>query len=433
PAPRVGARRHAAQGRLAAARLLLRPGPLQHAQRRRPDRHAGGDLRGGDPAPRRRRLVRPPGAVRRVRLVRDLQGGRRRRGARLRARGRSRAAMTGAARALAGATRGALLAALAAALGCGCGAGGGEHGAGGPGAGADGGAGGDDGADAGPVTSLEVRYTEHLGQLTGTALNPVLPLGLSGTDLGVAFARDGKVALLFGDAWIDNRDQMALAPLQLPERGVPRIEFATGSDGLFQPLAVSGVDLGAFNVPVEGVPAGDLTYYFFSTGYSFDTGLHSHSVLAHGEGLAIDALELDHVAPSEKFINVQVVVEGDQAWIFGSGPYRKSPVYLARVELASIADRAAWTYYPSYVPGAGEESAEPLIAVGCVGELSVRRHPATGLLLMAYNCGEVERGIHLRTARAPEGPWSEPQLIYTPEMGYQHFMHARESAVGHDD
>src|SRR5690606_7895783 len=36
-------------------------------------------------------------------------------------------------------------------------------------------------------------------------------------------------------------------------------------------------------------------------------------------------------------------------------------------------------------------------------------------------------------ARAPEGPWSEPQLIYTPEMGYQHFMHARESAVGHDD
>lgn len=297
----------------------------------------------------------------------------------------------------------------------------------------DDGDGGDEpGGDAGPVTALEMRYTEHLGQLTGTTLNPVLPLGFSGTDLGVAFSRDDKVAFLFGDAWLDDRDQMATAPLALPEDGMPELSFATTAGGQFQPLAVPGVDLDGFDVPVEAVPVGDTTYYFFTSGYDFDSGRHSRSVLAHGQGLDISSLVLDHSVPSDKFFNVQVVVEAGEAWIFSSGPYRKSPVYLARVELSRLAERDAWRYWPDFSEGAGEAAAEPLVDVSCVGELSVRRHPATGLWLMAYNCDQ-PRGIHLRTATSPTGPWSEPQLIYTPEMGYEHFIHASESAVGHDD
>ncbi|HUS64053.1 MAG TPA: DUF4185 domain-containing protein [Kofleriaceae bacterium] len=286
-------------------------------------------------------------------------------------------------------------------------------------------------ATGGPST-VRLATTEHLGQLTGTAQNPVQPVGMSGTDLGVAFARDGQVAFLFGDAWIDNRDSMALAALSPPGDHTPDLTFVTDSNGHFQPPIVPGVDLGAFNVPVEAVPVGDTTYYFFSTGMDFDTMTHSHSVLAHGPGLEIDALVVDHIAPSAKFINVAVQVEGDDAWIFGSGPYRTSPVYLARVPLAQLADRAAWTYYPDFAAGAGEDSAQPVMPIACVGELSVRRQPATGLWLMAYNCGE-PRGIHLRHATEATGPWSDPILIYTPEMGYERFLHASESAVGHDD
>jgi len=296
----------------------------------------------------------------------------------------------------------------------------------------DGGGSGDgDAGDFPPPDRLELGYTEHLGQLTGTALNPTVPIGMSGTDLGVAFARDGQVGFLFGDAWGDNRDSMALAPIELADGAVPDITWVTGGGGLFEPLDAPGVDLDAFDVPVEAVPAGDTTYYFFSSGYDFDIDRHSHSALAHGPELAIADLEVDHIAPSDRFINLSIVLEGDDAWIFADGIYRASPVYLARVPLVDIADRSAWRYYPDFTEG--EESAAPLIDVDCAGELSVRKQPQTGLWLMAYNCGTPERGIHLRTATAPTGPWSEPHVIYTPDMGYQHFMHAREVEVGHDD
>src|SRR5688500_943889 len=161
----------------------------------------------------------------------------------------------------------------------------------------------------GGPTTVQLASTQYIGKLTGTTQNPVEPLGMSGTDLGVAFAQGGKVAILFGDAWIDNRDSMATAPIAPPGDETPDLTFVTEPGGHWQAPIVPGVDLGAFNVPVEGIPVGDLTYYFFSTGMNFDTGKHSHSVLAHGPGLEIDALEVDHIAPSAKFINVQVQVE----------------------------------------------------------------------------------------------------------------------------
>ena len=283
-----------------------------------------------------------------------------------------------------------------------------------------------------PPTRLDVGYTEYLGKLTGSTRNPTAPVGFSGTDLGVAFARDGQLAFLFGDAWGDNRDQMALASLEPPGDDPPAISWVTGADGLFQGLLVPGVDTGAFNVPLDAVPVGERTYYFFNTGYDFGINRHSHLVLAHGTGLAIDQLVLDWMEPSDKFLNVSIVVDGGEAWIFGSGWYRASPLYLARVELERIADRSAWRYAPDFVEGAGEAAAAPVVADACFGEISVRRHPATGLWLLAAACGS-PRGAHLRTATSPTGPWSDPMLIYTPELGYQSFLHADETFVGHDD
>ena len=308
---------------------------------------------------------------------------------------------------------------------------------GGGGVDADGGGGGSgDGSadDVPPPDRLEHRYTEYLGQLTGTALNSTAEVGMSGTDLGVAFARDGQVGLLFGDAWLDDRDSMALAPPVLEDaHPVPDITWVTRPNGQFEPLDAPGVDLDGFDVPVEAVPVGDTTYYFFSSGYDAGARRHSHSALAHGTGLEIADLVVDHVVASDRFINVSLVVEGEEAWIFGDGIYRQSPIYLARVPVADLADRAAWRYYPDFAEGAGEEAAAPLLDVDCAGELSVRKQPQTGLWLMAYNCGSPERGIHLRTATAPTGPWSEPHLVYTPDLGYQRFMHAREAEVGYDD
>jgi len=52
----------------------------------------------------------------------------------------------------------------------------------------------------GSIQPLQKIYTEHLGQLTNSALNPLEPLGFTGTDLGVSFERDGRIIFLFGDS-----------------------------------------------------------------------------------------------------------------------------------------------------------------------------------------------------------------------------------------
>jgi hypothetical protein len=286
--------------------------------------------------------------------------------------------------------------------------------------------------------SLRFLSTEHLGQLTSTATNAILPLGMRGTDLGSSFERDGAVWLLFGDTMavdpaVADRDSVARAPLSMPGDGtMPALDWMK-SGASFLPLDVSGVALGTMNVPVEGVAAGPLSYVFFSTGFDFATGTYTRSTLAHASGTNFGSLVLDHDVPTARFANVSVVTEGDDAFVFGSGAYRASAVYLARVPLASLGDRSAWRYLANGAYVEGEENGAPVVDASCVGELSVRRHPSLGVYMMTYACGE-PRGVHLRLATSPAGPWTAPQVIFEPgAMGYQRFMHAKESAAGHDD
>src|SRR6185295_12585155 len=94
-----------------------------------------------------------------------------------------------------------------------------------------------------------------------------------------------------------------------------------------------------------------------------------------------------HDVASEKFLNVSVVTEGTDAWIYGSGRYRASPVYLAKVALADIENRGAWSYLGADGKMTPDEAAAaPVVDSPCVGELSVRRHPTLGVYVMTYNC-----------------------------------------------
>lgn len=298
--------------------------------------------------------------------------------------------------------------------------------------------------DAG-VPVLSRLHTEHLGRWTGTALNPLVPHGITGTDLGVAFERDGQVAFLFGDSWALSLpdwddDSLATASPQSPaDGGLPPLTWAADLGGHFLPFKLTGVNLEAMNVPLDAVPDGARTWVFFNTGFSAATGRHTQLVLAHMTGLDPRTLALDWAAPSDRFLNVSAVEQGGVVYLFGSGPYRASAVYLARVPLLQLADRAQWRYFRGTdalgpVFGPDESSAVPLVQATCVGELSVRLHPGLGLWLMAYNC-DSPRGITLRAASEPWGPFSQQLSLFDPgpDRGYQHFLHARASAVGHDD
>jgi hypothetical protein len=297
-----------------------------------------------------------------------------------------------------------------------------------------------------PPAAVQKIYTEHLGMLTGSVLNPLAPVGLIGADLGSSFERDGKLVFLFGDNWegspslYPNGDPVAWTdPLINPlVSGVmPQLQWFMESPGQFLPVRLPGVDMGAMNVPVEGVPLGSETYVFAATG-SPPGGAVTQSALAHTDGLAFDSLVLDYLTASDKFLNVSVVENGSTLWIFGSGTYRASAVYLAKVPSAQIADRNAWTYFSGYqqgepVFGTSESSAVPVVSASCVGELSVRLHEGFGYL-MAYNCDN-PRGINLRFANQPAGPWSAATVMFDPgaDRGYGFFMHQMESVVGYDD
>ena len=272
----------------------------------------------------------------------------------------------------------------------------------------------------GSLTAILRRaYTEHLGQLTCTRRSPAFP-GMRGTDLGVSFVQDGRRVFLFGDTLADEPalqdvDLAATAPLTFPADGtVPPLTWLGR-------LAPPGLPLARMGVPTDGVAVGDDTYVFFATGFDAGTETYATSALARTRGLDVGRLEVLHDVAADHFANVSVIVEGGEAFIFGTGAYRKSAIRLARVPVTRLGDRTAWQIEP-----------RPVIDVGCAGELSARKHPTLPLYMIAFTSRE-PRGVALWLADHPGGPWRSSCLLYEPADGYERFLHAKESAVGHDD
>jgi hypothetical protein len=179
-------------------------------------------------------------------------------------------------------------------------------------------------------------------------------------------------------------------------------------------------------------------YVFTTSGWSHETQSYCCSVLAHTQGSRFDLqpLVFDHQVATERFVNISAFVEDGWVWIFGSGRYRRSSVYLARVAPSQLHDRAAWKYFRGMNGNRpdfqfGEERAVPVVASSCVGELSVRPNPVLGYVML-YNClakdekdQEIARGIYLQRADKPWGDWGERLSIFHPwqDRGFGYFMH----------
>ena len=297
------------------------------------------------------------------------------------------------------------------------------------------------------------------GRLTGFGINRAEALGIRGTDLGVAFPWGDRLAFLFGDTVTTDPgdpgsgrdDCFAFTDRRRPfadgAPGLPRLNWITAPSGRFAPLVVPGVSLGTMEVPVEGIFLQDRVYLFFDSDWEPEAGRHKLSVLAHGVAASSrPTLILDHAAPSDRFINLSAVKapqdydEAPRILLFGSGPFRKSAVYLARVDPDDLPHRDRWRYFrgigsngPEYGPD--EASAAPLFEADCVGELSAAFHEVLGRWLLVYCTSPPNVQVHLRTAPRPEGPWSAPLPLFRPRAdgGYGTFIHARRNAVGYDD
>ena len=213
-------------------------------------------------------------------------------------------------------------------------------------------------------------------------------------------------------------------------------------------------------VPISGISDNGRMFVIFGTDNPTDTasppeplGYPARTVVAVSDD---DANTFHYLysfsrEPGAKFINT-AIGRGQDGYLYfwgtqGDSLYRKSAVFLARKPAGSMADSTAIEYLRSVSPDgspvftASEAGAEPLfhdslpgpggtmqVADG-MGELGVDWNPYVQRWVMLYNClndtPENPRGIYMRFAERPWGPWSAPQTIFNPtrDNGYCYFIH----------
>jgi hypothetical protein len=279
--------------------------------------------------------------------------------------------------------------------------------------------------------------TKRVCQLTGdfdrAAGIPTLSqtgkrFGVVATDLGSSFEHKGKLYFLFGDTRgrPGDRDVVAWTKSTKPEKIL--LDFHKGKDGKWLPLTVPGIKQGAFEVPSGGISVAGTMYVVCTTDHS-DKKVMGRSVLAssHDDGRTFKLL---YELSRDKFINVSFWLADGWLYIYGSGQYRKSSICLARVKPADIGDRSKVRYFagagadgqPKWLPK--EADAIVLFRHDEIGEFSVAYLPPVKRHVMLYNARK-PRGITMRSAKQPWGPWSDGTIVFEPwrDRGYGLFMH----------
>ncbi len=266
--------------------------------------------------------------------------------------------------------------------------------------------------------------------------------GIYGTDLGASFEHDGKLWFLFGDtvgASMNDEDAIAWSADTTPEDCLD-LTFPVDANKKWVPLLVPGLSQGAFEVPMEGVSAQGKMYVYLTTDHSNQHDM-GRSVLARSADQGGSFQLVTDISRLGKFINISAEkvscadspelpgCTGEGLLLWGSGEYRRSSVALAFQPLSAIEDPSAIRYFAGLEQGvprwsAAEGDAVTLFDQPCVGELSVVYSSDLKKWLMTYNCLS-QRGILLRTADKPWGPWSSPVMLFDPDKdnGYCHFMH----------
>ncbi len=270
--------------------------------------------------------------------------------------------------------------------------------------------------------------------------------GLEATDLGVPFKKGDTTFILFGDTWGDRGglpNTVAYTTDDNPEDGL-KLNFVEDVNGSYYPLTVPEISQNEFEVPTEGVMVGDQMYIYHTTDHSSQITM-GRSVLAKSNNDGARTFRYLYDYSTNKFINVSVVQSNSSEWeglpteeneegliTFGSGTYRQSEVYLAYQPANEIENPQSRKYYAGVDEDKNpvwkntEFNALPVfdMEIDCVGEFSVSYNKFIKKWILLYNC-ENPRGVNMRTADNPWGPWTETQVIFEPweDNGYCNFIH----------
>lgn len=284
------------------------------------------------------------------------------------------------------------------------------------------------------VSQLTGDFDRTLGQPTLNQTNK--RFGVLATDLGSSFEHNGKLVFLFGDTWGQPGLVDAVAWSWSRDPAKIALDFHVAPDGKWLSPQVPGIRLREFEIPSGGISIGGKMYVVFTTDWIPDKHLMGRSVMTVSEDDGKNFKVLYDLSKT-KFINVSLWQAGDWIYIFGSGAYRKSSVYVARIKANQLSQRAQLQYLSGtnarHKPqwSAGEQDAIPVFQHDVVGEFSVAYCKPLKRYVMLYNSGN-PRGIVMRSATTPWGPWSQGTVIFDPwrDKGYGHFMHISSNFKG---
>lgn len=257
----------------------------------------------------------------------------------------------------------------------------------------------------------------------------------------------------------------------------------------FHAVTLDGQVLGLFQTPASGFSDGGETIYAFFTVRDTPRGCTRQDGCSLGDpepgGQSKLAISTDQgrtftslwtVSKTKFQWPVPVVVDGTLVpglprelaqtkvlLIFGTGrgetgrgdtAFRLDYPHLAVAPMSFFGVQGTWKYYAGTdsngtvswsdrevdareLPPFGSSLEERKYGAGyhrCVGEFSVQYDPVLKKWMMLYACADDPkiynprngRGIFLRTADAPWGPWSSPRLVFDPGSAYCRFMHSQD-------
>jgi Domain of unknown function (DUF4185) len=295
--------------------------------------------------------------------------------------------------------------------------------------------------------------------------------GLVGDDLGYSFESNGKLFFLFGDsnptATFNGKPNLGKDPPRILEDNDAiayttnttigqclKLNFITDSIGAYKnPVVLNAqgqpaITLRAFEIPIAGINDNGKMYVIFATDH---VGAFSTRTVVGESDDDANTFHYLYDFSKAKFINV-AIASGNDGYIYfwgtqGGNLYRKSPPFLARKSAGSMNSLNGIEYLHAVnsdgtpVFMSSESDAMPLFhdmvqgqVSDCMGELGVEWNPFLKKWMMLYNClndtPANPRGVYMRTAVQPWGPWSAPQTIFNPvtDGGYCHFIHRAVNA-----
>lgn len=276
------------------------------------------------------------------------------------------------------------------------------------------------------------------GTTLATASQTATRYNILGTDIGTSFEDKGTLMILFGDI---------LPATSSPNFGAPDpVAFSSTTDGE-TPLQLSvvtrpdgsplfirmqGIDMGANNVPNAGISLSDGVYLIINTGATLaDGNLNARSMLVRFDQAAgtFTAGRTISQLPGGRFVFTALRASGSDVYMFGTGTYRGSDIYLSRTPASSFWTGAGTQYYAGRANGqpvwsTSEAAAVPIVRDNplntanyspTVGNVSVGYVADPGVWIMTFDGGRQSQatgGFYFTYAKDPAGPWATPQLIF---------------------